>query len=157
MSTVCGLGGATQAAKQAGPTPIWGIEKEEGPRNTYESNHEESHLYRMHSKKFLEEEKRRLAAVLHLSPSCQSVSKAHSTPGKDDEENRNTLLEQTHQVIKAMRPRFVPFEEVPGLVQEIKHLDKKNMALNQLLKLDFTLRWLFSRVHHMVYHSRGRD
>ncbi|KAK4164212.1 S-adenosyl-L-methionine-dependent methyltransferase [Cladorrhinum sp. PSN259] len=60
--------------------------------------------------------------ILHLSPPCQVFSPAHTTPGKDDEKNRDILLVCGHLIDK-VRPRLFTVEQTFGILAQKFHED----------------------------------
>jgi len=76
--------------------------------------------------------------VLVGCPPCQGFTRMRSSKGEDDE--RNSLVLRYLEFVDVLRPKFVVFENVPGIIRT-KHGKEFFKALeNGLDKLDYTIR-----------------
>lgn len=123
----------------------WGIENYSHAAWTWRKNFPTSRIYHMDVRDFFDEDREIPASdvlvdVLHLSPPCQPFSRAHTTLGRNDEENR-AVLHLSKDIIRKTRPRIVTLEETNGLVIVKKHRDHWIKLLRGFTDLGFSVRW----------------
>jgi len=127
----CGCGGVTEGLKQAGFTVVAAVDNDSICCKTYRLNHPEVHLIEkdisMTSARSLKIilDKRKLDLLVVCAP-CQPFSSLNKSDKPDD---RVWLILQSIRFAKALKPKIVFFENVPGIA-------KSNLVLN-LLKKEF--------------------
>jgi len=112
----CGAGGASQGAKDAGLTVLWGLDKEAAAHQTWKANFPHAKCHKRAIEEFLDHASalELYVDILHLSPPCQFWSPAHTNEGKDDEANEAALY-TVGKIIETVRPRIVTLEQTLGL------------------------------------------
>ncbi len=128
----CGCGGVTEGLKQAGFTVIAAVDNDPICCETYRLNHPEVHLLQKDICKTSARSlkmilgKQKLDLLIVCAP-CQPFSSLNKSTKPDD---RVYLILQSVRFVKALKPKFVFFENVPGLT--------KNSAVLSQLKSEFT-------------------
>ena len=130
-----GAGGATQGLIDAGFRVIGAIEFDETAAASYKANHEGVHLWERDIRTVpATEVKRTLGlkegqlALLKACPPCQGFSSlAEGRIAPDDP--RNELVRHSIRFVRALRPRAVMVENVPGLGR-----DRRSTELISALK-----------------------
>lgn len=120
----CGCGGASEGFRQAGFNIILGLDCDQQAAATYQSNFPEA--------EFIQRDIRQvdLDEVVHLAKRdperpllftacapCQPFSSQNKF--KDSNDERHTLLDETHTYIRELQPNYVVIENVPGM-QNVK-------------------------------------
>lgn len=114
----CGVGGITQALKDAGFRVLCGIEYDEHIAESYRKNHDNELIVNDIRKVSVEEVLSKTGIVpgkldlLAGCPPCQTFSK-HSK-GKKSKDLRNYLVFQYYRMIRSLRPKYIFMENVPG-------------------------------------------
>jgi DNA (cytosine-5)-methyltransferase 1 len=112
----CGGGGMSTGAQMAGLTNLWAFDRDQEAIDTYRIRFPEAQTYHASVDEFLTLDESDLRVdVMHLSPPCQPHSPAHTTPGKDDEENEATGL-AVSSCLRKGRPRYATLEQTFGLL-----------------------------------------
>lgn len=140
---VCGAGGMTRAAVDAGFKIKYGIDSDSNPMETWTHNFPDATPYVCEVQKFVSSPGDRSAKqvdVLHISPPCQYFSPVHTVPGKNDEMNFAALY-AVCELLKETRPRIVTLEQTFG----ITWLQKFDYAFKSLIhmftQLGFSVSW----------------
>lgn len=127
----CGCGGVTEGLKQAGFTVVAAVDNDPICCETYRLNHPEVKLIEKDICKTSARSlklvlgKRKLHLLIVCAP-CQPFSSLNKSTKPDD---RVFLILQAIRFTKALRPKFVLFENVPGLT--------KNKQIIEELKKEF--------------------
>lgn len=127
----CGCGGVTEGLKQAGFTVVAAVDNDPICCETYRLNHPEVKLIEKDICKTSARSlklilgKRKLHLLVVCAP-CQPFSSLNKSTKPDD---RVFLILQAIRFTKALRPKFVLFENVPGLT--------KNKPIIEELKKEF--------------------
>ena len=127
----CGCGGVTEGLKQAGYTVVAAVDNDPICCETYRANHPEVHLIERDICKTTAKSlktilgKRKLDLLVVCAP-CQPFSKLNKSTKPDD---RVFLILQSIRFVRALKPRYVFFENVPGLT--------KNHSVISTLKTEF--------------------
>ena len=123
----CGCGGVTEGLKQAGFTVAAAVDNDPICCHTYRLNHPEVHLLEKDICKTSARSlktilgKRKLDLLVVCAP-CQPFSSLNKSSKPDD---RIYLILQSIRFAKALHPRYVFFENVPGIA-------KNSIVINQL-------------------------
>jgi DNA (cytosine-5)-methyltransferase 1 len=102
-------------AHDAGFFNQWSFDRDEDAILTYRQRYPEAQACQLSVHDFLQEKTDFQVDVMHLSPPCQPHSPAHTTPGKNDEENEATGL-AISPLLRKIRPRYATLEQTFGLV-----------------------------------------
>ncbi len=138
----CGAGGTSRGAILAGLRVQWGFDFNLAACQSYALNFHGATVYSLSTDQFirmLDPHDSLQVDVMHISPPCGYFSRAHTTPGKDDEANQAALL-ATGQLLDKAKPRVVTFEEVDGLTDN-KHSDFFTALIRMFTTRDFSIRW----------------
>lgn len=138
----CGAGGTSRGAVMAGLRVKWGFDFELKACNSYALNFYGATVYNLAADQFLslpDPNQHLRVDVLHLSPPCCPYSRAHTTPGKNDEINQAALFAVGPLLDKA-RPRIATLEEVDGLTLE-KHKGFFTALIQIFTAREYSLRW----------------
>jgi DNA (cytosine-5)-methyltransferase 1 len=111
----CGGGGMSTGAQGAGFFNHWSFDRDEDAIKTYKLRFPEAQAHKQPVHNFLAEKTDLQVDVMHLSPPCQPHSPAHTTVGKDDEENEASGL-AISALLRKIRPRYATLEQTFGLV-----------------------------------------
>ena len=123
----CGCGGVTEGLKQAGFTVVAAVDNDPICCQTYRLNHPEVNLFEKDicktSARSLKSVlgKRKLDLLVVCAP-CQPFSSLNKSRKPDE---RVYLILQSIRFAKALRPKYVLFENVPGIA-------KRSLVVNQL-------------------------
>ncbi|KAL8953598.1 MAG: hypothetical protein Q9222_000524 [Ikaeria aurantiellina] len=135
----CGAGGASRGAKAAGFRVDWGFDFEPAAIASYSKNFYAARCEAVSADTFISILAESFEVdILHLSPSCQPYSPAHTRPGKDDEMNQATLF-AIEEVIKKTKPRIVTLENTFGLIE--RWPDWFNAMIRCFTSQGFSVRW----------------
>ena len=135
----CGAGGMTRGAVMAGLRIVWGFDIDENAAKTWALNFPYAKIYQKWANEFATSEELGFKVdILHLSPPCQFWSPAHTTIGKNDEQNTASLFAIT-ELLKKTRPRIVTVENTFGL--ERSHLDYMNSMILQFTSVEYNVGW----------------
>lgn len=110
----CGAGGASRAAESAGFCIKWAVDKDETACESYRLNFDTTYVFPMNVGDLQALTDDLIVVHVHISPSCQPWSPAHTKRGKNDEENEAVLF-SVGAIIRKARPRTVTLEETSGL------------------------------------------
>jgi DNA (cytosine-5)-methyltransferase 1 len=137
-----GCGGISQGFKNMGYTVLAAIENDEIVATTYKNNHPDVKLYVKDIRKInargvikdfglLQNE----LTVLSICAPCQPFSRVQRSNKKDD---RTQLILASIPFVKALRPKYILVENVPGLAKG-KNLKILNSFIKALIKLQYTI------------------
>lgn len=141
----CGIGGASEGARQAGFIVKWGLEKDEIAMYGYAENFPHTdHLF-MDARDFKAIASRceHGVDVLHISCPCCYWSEAHTNAGKNDQENMELLL-TVGPFLEAVKPRYATLEQAPGLLKLKKHRMWFRKLINEITSRKYNVRWRVS-------------
>jgi DNA (cytosine-5)-methyltransferase 1 len=138
----CGIGGASEGARQADLFVKWGLEKDELAIHGYAANFPATELWHMDAHDFYAIARRREHSVdiMHLSCPCCYWSEAHTNEGKNDQANMETLM-TVGPFLKAVKPRYATLEQAPGLLKQKKHRPWFRKLINQIISTRYNVRW----------------
>lgn len=128
----CGCGGVTEGLKQAGFKVVAAVDNDPICCQTYRLNHPEVNLLEKDICKTSARSlklilgKRKLDLLVVCAP-CQPFSSLNKSKKSDE---RVYLILQSVRFTKALKPKYVLFENVPGIT--------KNSSVIDRLKLEFT-------------------
>lgn len=130
----CGCGGVTEGLKQAGFTVIAAVDNDPVCCQTYRLNHPEVHLIEKDILKTSAQSLKRILAgqkldLLVVCAPCQPFSRLNKSTSPDE---RVFLILQSIRFIRALRPKHVFFENVPGLAKNHSIIDKLVSKLKNL-------------------------
>jgi DNA (cytosine-5)-methyltransferase 1 len=141
----CGAGGLSEGLRQAGFNVIGAVELDALACRTYRLNHNRVKLWEMDitglsgaaMMKALKLQPGDLD-LLAACPPCQGFSTMRTKNGtRWNRDSRNDLIFDVLRIIRAMRPKCVMFENVPGLVE-----NRRYVAFCKGLKsLGYRLKW----------------
>lgn len=133
----CGCGGVTEGLKQAGFTVIAAVDNDPTCCETYKLNHPEVKLLQQDIRKTTAKSlkciigKNKLDLLVVCAP-CQPFSRLNKSTQPDE---RVHLILQATRFARALKPKYVLFENVPGIA--------KNSAIISELEAQFS---------HLGYH-----
>ena len=135
----CGAGGTSRGAVMAGLHVDWGFDNNEHACNSWKLNfpYAKTHCLWAHELA-THRTMNPTVDVLHLSPPCQFFSPAHTTAGKNDEQNTASSFAITY-LLKKTKPRIVTIENTSGLVS--RHVIYMNAVVNLFTSIGFSIRW----------------
>ncbi len=141
----CGAGGLTQGLKAAGYDVVGAVELDEFAAETYSMNHGKTRLWKkdirlLSGSQILEELelKRGDLDLLAACPPCQGFSTMRTrNSGRAHRDPRNELIFEVLRLARALRPKTIMLENVPGLS---KHWRFKRFR-DGLIRLGYKLRW----------------
>ncbi|KAF1977708.1 S-adenosyl-L-methionine-dependent methyltransferase, partial [Bimuria novae-zelandiae CBS 107.79] len=138
----CGVGGASEGARQAGLHVSWGLELDQHAIKAYAENFPSALPIWENAHDFPAIARRRIHGVdiLHLSCPCQFWSVAHTSAGKNDQANIETLL-TIGPILKAIKPRYATLEQAPGLLQLKKHRLWFRKLINEITAQKYNVHW----------------
>lgn len=135
-----GAGGASRGIERAGVQLRFAVDHWQPAAMSLRRNFPQSRIYEMNVTDFvLSDETPGHVDILHISPPCQFWSPAHTTPGKNDEQNIAVLFSSTH-LIKKFRPRLFTVEQTFGILSP-KFAEFFNTFLYGFTTLDYSVRW----------------
>lgn len=151
----CGVGGMSAGARKAGLEVRWGFDFDYETCVTYAENFHCSTVFNGSVNQYLSLAEQSHVDVMHISPPCQTFSRAHTIPGKNDDDNTAALFSVTQLLLKA-RPRICTIEEVPGFIQmeenRYAHLSFQSNRrfyfqsfLRQILDAEYSVKWKILR------------
>lgn len=119
--TFCGGGGVSLGARMAGLQVKWAMDMNTNARDTYMLNFPETEFYHATAEQFFHLNNPRAPSVdvLHLSPPCQTFSRAHTIAGRNDDHNEASFFAVVN-LVKIVRPRFFTIEETDGILDRAK-------------------------------------
>lgn len=121
-----GAGGATQGMRDAGISVIGAVEFDNVAAQTFRANHGDTVLWEVDIRKLPASEvvrtlglRRGELSLLKACPPCQGFSSLAEgrIPGNDP---RNELVRETLRFVRALLPRHVMIENVPGLGRDAR-------------------------------------
>lgn len=138
----CGIGGASEGASQANLVVKWGLEKDTLAMHGYAANFPSAEALHMDAHDFPAIAKRceHGVDILHLSCPCCYWSEAHTSRGKNDQENMETIL-TVGPFLKAVKPRYATLEQAPGLLKLKKHRIWFRKLINEIISTKYNVRW----------------
>lgn len=134
----CGCGGVTEGLKQAGFSVLAAVDNDPICCKTYRLNHPEVHLIEKDICKTSARSlklilgKRKLDLLVVCAP-CQPFSSLNKSTKPDE---RVFLILQSIRFVRALKPRYVLFENVPGLTKEHTVIDP---LMTELVRLGYEL------------------
>lgn len=114
----CGVGGVTEALKQAGFKVLFGVEYDEEIAKSYKKNHKNKVFIEDIRKLNIDEIKKKYSDIegnldlLAGCPPCQTFSRHNK--GKKSTDLRNYLAFQYYRFIRELKPKYIFLENVPG-------------------------------------------
>ena len=135
----CGAGGTSRGAIMAGLHVDWGFDNNEHACNSWRLNFPYAKTHCLWAHEFATHRTMNPRVdVLHLSPPCQFFSPAHTTAGKNDEQNTASSFAISY-LLKKTKPRIVTIENTSGLVN--RHIVYMNAVVNLFTSIGFSIRW----------------
>jgi len=114
----CGIGGCSAGARKAGFDISWAFDGCGATCEVYADNFHNSDVFAAKADEFLVLNKDKLRVdLLHMSPPCQTWSKAHTIQGRNDDANSASLF-AVKELLEVARPRIATVEQVPGLLSQ---------------------------------------
>ena len=142
LRIVCGAGGTTRGAKSAGLEVIWGLDYDKNAGLTWRWNFPDAEHFELWTDEFArlpDSPHRFFVDVLHLSPPCQVFSPIHVVPGKDDQQNHDSLF-ACEEIIKKARPRMITLEQTFGILHP-KFETRFNTLIQMFTSHGFSTSW----------------
>ncbi len=127
----CGAGGLSTGLKQAGFNEVFACDYDKWAVETMRTNHPKTNVVhepvqKLTPKKLIELTQGQKIHLVAGGPPCQGFS----TIGKGNpEDERNSLFKYFVRTVRVLRPDFVLFENVTGLVSK-----KNEKTLNEIIK-----------------------
>ena len=122
-----GAGGATRGLKDAGFDVIGAVELDTAAAGTYSLNHPEVHLWNDDVRTVTATGMARDLSLrpgdltlLKACPPCQGFSSLTEGRVTAIDQKRNDLVLDTIRFVRALKPRFVMVENVPGLGRDVR-------------------------------------
>jgi DNA (cytosine-5)-methyltransferase 1 len=150
-----GAGGASAGLHRAGFTVLAAIESDPAAARSYAHNHPETRLYDADIRRIQAPAlARRLQKGVRLDlltacPPCQGFS---TLGRRDKDDERNNLIGSLARFVRALRPRAILLENVPGLAA-----DRRMARLERVLMQDYVVaRWLIDAAEFGVPQRRRR-
>lgn len=122
MDFFSGCGGASQGLRQAGYDIVLGLDFDKDAAASYRANFPEASFFEGDIREISEGD---VAAVIHASnPENQPLLMAACAPCqpfssqnkfKSVQDNRRSLLDETHRFIRELMPEYIMIENVPGI------------------------------------------
>ncbi|KAL9119636.1 MAG: hypothetical protein Q9187_003808 [Circinaria calcarea] len=135
----CGAGGTSRGALMAGLHVDWGFDMNEHACNSWTVNFPYAKIHCLWADEFATHKTMNPRVdVLHLSPPCQFFSPAHTTAGRNDEQNVASSFAITY-LLKKTKPRIVTIENTSGLVN--RHFVYMNAVVHLFTSIGFSIRW----------------
>jgi len=156
LDSFCGLGGVSLGARQAGIIPAYAFDHDIAPVSSYTLNQPDTLVYLESVEDLLHRASFEAIAVdvLHLSPPCQPFSRAHRTPGQNDETNQAVLF-SVRQLLERLHPRLVTLEEAEWLVRG--HKQWWNSAIAMFTDLGYSITYkIINCLNYGVPQNRER-
>ncbi|RPA75302.1 S-adenosyl-L-methionine-dependent methyltransferase [Ascobolus immersus RN42] len=133
--TFCGGGGVSLGARQAGLEVKWAFDMNPNAGANYRRNFPNTDFFLAEAEQFIQLSVgiSQHVDILHLSPPCQTFSRAHTIAGKNDENNEASFFAVVN-LIKAVRPRLFTVEETDGIMdrQSRQFIDTALMGITEL-------------------------
>lgn len=137
-----GAGGATQGLRDAGYNVLGAVENDEVAAKSYAANHQHVHLWTQDIRTLKATDvmrvlkiKRGDLSLLKACPPCQGFSSLAEGRAVIDEE-RNDLVLHTIRFVRALQPKTVLLENVPGLGRD----ERASILMEGLRRLGYTSR-----------------
>ncbi|KAH7398748.1 S-adenosyl-L-methionine-dependent methyltransferase [Phaeosphaeria sp. MPI-PUGE-AT-0046c] len=139
----CGIGGASQGAKQAGLSVRWGLDFDEKASQAYSKNHPGALPFQCNAHDFPPRgytSVRLRVDVLHLSPPCCYFSPAHTHNGPNDQANLEAIY-TVGPILQKVKPRVATLEQTFGLYTHEQHKANFYMLLHDISTAGYDLRY----------------
>ncbi|KAF2741138.1 S-adenosyl-L-methionine-dependent methyltransferase [Polyplosphaeria fusca] len=138
----CGVGGASQGARQAGLKVKWGLDHDEKAILAYGANFPAAGTYQMNAHDFPPAKlvKQLRVHILHLSPPCCYWSPAHTRAGRNDQANYEAIY-TVGPILQALKPRVATLEQTYGIATHAEHKRNFRLLLSDILKAGYNVRW----------------
>ncbi|KAF2083194.1 S-adenosyl-L-methionine-dependent methyltransferase [Saccharata proteae CBS 121410] len=137
----CCAGGVSCAARFASIVPKWGFDQDPIACESYKSNFPGANVFNVSADKFPPPDFNARVDILHVSPPCQPYSPAHTTPGKNDDVNKDSIL-SVGVLVNKIKPRIVTLEETFGLLNKN---DECNAYFQEVISMftreEYAVRW----------------
>ena len=141
----CGAGGLTLGLKMAGFKVLGAVDIDDAACESYKLNHEDVYLWKQDIRKLSAAE---ILATLKLNPGeldllsgcppCQGFSTIRTLNRNPAKDNRNDLVFEFLRIAKALKPKSIMMENVPGLAvdKRMKRFSKELTALGYICKMN---------------------
>ena len=137
--TFCGCGGISRGASMAELHLKWAFDFASAMCRSYQRNFPAARVYCTSADQFVMQKIMDVVVdILHMSPPCNYFSPAHTTEGRDDDENTAASFVIT-ELLKMILPRVVTLENTLGL--ERRHPLYLHAVLQQFTVLGFSVAW----------------
>ncbi|KAF1834571.1 S-adenosyl-L-methionine-dependent methyltransferase [Decorospora gaudefroyi] len=138
----CGIGGVSEAARQAGYHVLWGLEKDPKAMSAYRENFPGAIHLEMDAHDFPGIVKRSQHGCdhVHLSFPCCFWSQSHTTAGKNDQANLEALF-TVAPTLAGIKSKTFSLEQAPGLIKIQKHRLYWRILLNSILNEGYSVRY----------------
>lgn len=136
-----GAGGASRGAQAAGFQVALACDNDPSACQSYHRNFPDANAWLADVHDFivsLESHEIRVD-VLHVSPPCQVWSPVHTTPGRNDDLNRD-ILSSVAEIIKKLRPRIATLEQTFGITFQ-RHTPFFNSLLQSFTSQGYSVTW----------------
>ncbi|KAH6643308.1 S-adenosyl-L-methionine-dependent methyltransferase [Truncatella angustata] len=139
----CGAGGASCGARAAGVKVHMACDIDERSAETYRMNFPETTMHLRNVSELIGDMrvKDQRIDMLHISPPCQFWSPAHTSPGQDDNANRDILC-SAHDIINKFRPRIVTVEQTYGILYG-RHMQAFHQLLLCFTSQGYSITWRY--------------
>ncbi|KAI8934820.1 hypothetical protein NX059_008501 [Plenodomus lindquistii] len=139
----CGVGGASQGARQAGLYMRWGLDADMPALQAYRQNHPGASAFLCNAHHFpppgqTKDDLR--VDILHLSPPCCFFSPAHTVQGPNDQANYEAIY-TVGPILSKVKPRVATLEQTFGLASHAQHMKNFYMLLNDIGKAGYDARY----------------
>jgi site-specific DNA-cytosine methylase len=147
-----GIGGCSAGARKAGFHISWAFDGDKDVCELYAENFIHADVFMAKADEFLVLNKDKLKVdLLHMSPPCQTWSKAHTVAGKDDDANSASLF-VVKELLQFARPRIATIEQVPGILSQdnryrllfdggTERRNFFNAMLRSILEMGYSFHW----------------
>ena len=129
-----GCGGFSYGFEQTGFNVVLGVDNWDLALETFEYNHKNSKVLNLdlHKKQSIKDITKAVQNhnidVIIAGPPCQGFS---LTGTRDKNDKRNSLFESVFELAKALNPKFLVIENVPGLLTLYGGDTKKKLSLQE--------------------------
>ena len=135
----CGCGGTSRGAAMAELHLKWAFDFARAMCKSYQRNFPATQVYCTSADQFVMQKIMGIVVdILHLSPPCNYFSPAHTTEGRDDDQNTAASFVIT-ELLKLILPRVVTLENTLGL--ERRHPLYLHAVVQQFTVLGFSVTW----------------
>jgi len=141
----CGAGGLSEGLRQAGFRVVGAVEIDALACDTYAMNHASAKLWKTDIRKISGKGMMRALRIrprqldlLAACPPCQGFSTMRTRNGsRRNRDRRNDLIFEVLRIVRALQPRSVMIENVPGLAKNSRY----RRFLRGLSALGYRMKW----------------